>query len=432
MSTLKKFTLMNFSMAVANVFSLLVSILVSRTLGPSGKGEYSAAIAITEIIIYLLLLGLGNGILYCASKRPSERKEIFFLASAISTILGILGTAAVLVLALLKNPVSKNIQTQTLLAISPIPLIAITYSNLRYLLFAIQRYSLVNLLNALAPFLQLLFLLALVLSRKISVFYAILAYVLSNLVVMFVQQLYIYKEVGIRFSFKKSLLADLFSIGLKSYLISLMTYIILRSDLIILNSIKGNYETGLYSVSAALAGKMLLITSPLYYILSPQVMQDPKSKLEHQLKISRHLFLLLILLLLIADVLYIPAVSILYGKQFIPSFTAFIILNPGIVFLGLIDVFSPYFLSKKYPPAAIYSPLTAALTNIALNLILIPKWGFLAAAATSSVSYMLYFLLLILKIKKAEEILIREALLIKPHELKEFLLRIANYLKKSR
>lgn len=419
MSVLKKFTAMNFSIGLANIILLIISILISRSLGPSGKGEYSAALTLSEILIYLLLLGLGNGILFSASKRQSEKSKIAFVSTVLSIFLGLLGTALILFLVFIDDPLTKNIKINSLICVSLLPAIAIPISNLRHLLYAEGRLKEINLMTIFNPVIQLVLILLLLTTKSMNVTNALIAYVATNFLIFIYQQFLIGKHTGYEPNFSREIIKEIFSISLKSYFISLMTFIIIRSDILLLNAIRGNYETGIYSVSAALAGKMLLITSPLYYILSPEVIRDVKGRLEQQLKISRHLVVFLAGLLLLADLLYKPAVNLLYGQKFVESFNSFLILNIGIIFLGLIDVFNPYFLSKKFPAISIIAPLIAALSNILLNLVFIPRYGHIAAAATSSLSYFLYYLLLSLYIRKKEKVSLREFLVINRKDLQE-------------
>ncbi|MCX8167141.1 MAG: polysaccharide biosynthesis C-terminal domain-containing protein [Candidatus Micrarchaeota archaeon] len=431
MSLIRKYTEINLSHIISSAISLIISIIISRILGPSGKGEYSAAITLSEIVIYLLLLGLGNGIIYVINKRPNEKPRIVFVTLVISLILGIVGTSVIILLNALKSPLTRNINDEVILSASFLPLVSILLSNSRYMLYAVQVYSPINRLTILGPLLNLILLLVFVFFGKLSVVVAIICHLLVNFFVLLVQLYLVENKIGFELKLTFDIMSELLSLSLKSYFISLMTFIILRSDILLLNALKGNYETGIYSVSAALAGKMLLLTSPLFYLLSPRVVRDPKKSLNQQLKISRHLVVFLIGILLIADILYIPAVKILYGAQFVPSFYSFLILNLGIVALGLIDVFSPYFLSHGYPKVAIFAPFLAAILNIFLNLIFIPYYGQFAAAASSTISYCTYYLILIVYLSKKENFSISESIIISKKEIKDFAYRIIGFVKKD-
>jgi O-antigen/teichoic acid export membrane protein len=204
-----------------------------------------------------------------------------------------------------------------------------------------------------------------------------------------------------------------------------MAYIIVRSDLVILNSIKGNYEVGIYSVAAALASKMLILTSPISNILAPRTIKEAEAQVEFILKVSRTLVFAMSLLLLIVDILYYPAVYVLYGKEFTKSMVPFLILNPGILFLSLSNTVYPYILSRGLPKISIIAPFSAATANIFLNIILIPYFGYNAAAFSSSLSYLIYYSLILRYFLKNERKKLRDAILPEKQEIAELLTRIA-------
>lgn len=408
MSFLRTFLESNASQLLSNVFQLITSILIARYLGPSGKGAYSSTIAIEEIILYLFLFGIGNGILYSASKRKSEIKKINFHASFLSIISGVLASGVIVLLSLTENPIVKNLNPVYLLLISPLPLIAIWFSNFNYFLMSQEKYRLVYFLSWFSSALQLVFIIFAIVLGKLNIYTAFIILISANAIPLLIQLAYAYRTFGISFGLNKEIIKEIFFISRKSYFISLMIYIIVRSDLIILNSIRGNYETGIYSISAALASKMLILTSPITAILAPKAIRDLKSQIEFQKKVFRNLLFFFTGLIVLADILYIPAVKILYGQQFVKSFSSFLILNPGILFFSLVNSISPYFLAKGIPLISLISPLASATLNIVLNLILIPYFGYNAAAFTSSLSYFLHFSLLTWYFIREEKVALRE------------------------
>ncbi len=404
MSFLRLFVETNSVQVISNIIQLITSIILARGLGATGKGAYSATQAILEIITYLFLFGLGTSILYAGSRYRDKKSVVAFLAAFFSFFTGIFAALAIIMLATTKNPVVSNLRPEYLLIVAPVALFAIFQSNLTYLLYSQEKYRQANLRIVISNIVMLIFFAVLYFSGKMTVKSALFATLAANIVSALFYLVVVVRQIGIEPVLDKVLIKQMLSLSLKSYLISLMGYIIVRSDLIILNSIKGNYETGIYSIAGALAGKFLLIGSSINTIISPRVIKDPESQFQFQLKATRILAFFMFFVIFLADILYYPAVYTLYGKEFTKSLVPFLILNPGIIALCLNSSLFPYFTSRGLPQISIFAPFTAATLNIVLNLILIPYFGYNAAAATSSLSYITQLIILAGYIIKKENV----------------------------
>jgi O-antigen/teichoic acid export membrane protein len=89
------------------------------------------------------------------------------------------------------------------------------------------------------------------------------------------------------------------------------------------------------------------------------------------------------------------AVVLLFGRAFEGAYPALLLLLPGFVCLALLSLLGQYFASRGFPFFLSLYWLLGFATNLSLNLLLIPRFGFLAAAASSSVAYALVFGLLL-------------------------------------
>lgn len=424
MSFLRLYAESNLLQIASYAVQLISSIILARALGPEGKGAYSAAIAIQEIVFYLFLFGIGNGILYAAAKKKEKAPEIAFQAILISLFNGTLSALVLILLGVFKNPLVRNLEPVFLFLVAPAALTAVFLSNLNYLLMGKEKIREAYFVNFLSSTIQCLLFVAAWALGWLNVFNALFLFSASNFLIAAIQFYLVVKKIGIKPAFSSEIIKEILFISRKAYLISLMSYIIVRSDLIILNSIRGNYEVGIYSVAAALASRMLILTSPISNILAPRTIKEPEAQVDFLLKVSRVLVFAMGLLLLFADILYYPAVYLLYGKEFVSSLIPFLILNPGILFLSLANTIYPYFLSRGLPKISLIAPLTAAAANIALNIILIPYFGYNAAAFTSSFSYLIHYFMLLSSFLKTEKRKLKEALIPGKEEIGEFFQRL--------
>jgi O-antigen/teichoic acid export membrane protein len=89
------------------------------------------------------------------------------------------------------------------------------------------------------------------------------------------------------------------------------------------------------------------------------------------------------------------AIVLLFGRAFERAYPALLLLLPGFACLALLSLLGQYFASRGFPLFLSGYWLLGFAANLSLNLLLIPRYGLMAAAASSSVTYALVFGLLL-------------------------------------
>jgi len=81
--------------------------------------------------------------------------------------------------------------------------------------------------------------------------------------------------------------------------------------------------------------------------------------------------------------------SAAFGERFLAAYNPMIWIICGIVALAYHVVLDNYFAGKGYPAVTVWSSGLALITNIGLNLFLIPKYGISGAAMSTCFAYVL-------------------------------------------
>ena len=89
------------------------------------------------------------------------------------------------------------------------------------------------------------------------------------------------------------------------------------------------------------------------------------------------------------------AILWVFGPPFTGAYPALVLLLPGFVALALQGLLGQYFASRGFPVFLSAYWLLGLIVNVALNLLLVPRFGLLAAAGSSSVAYGLVFSLML-------------------------------------
>ncbi len=195
--------------------------------------------------------------------------------------------------------------------------------------------------------------------------------------------------------FNRTLILDLFKYGAKlyagglighfqAYITNLLTVLYLAPSQVSFFAIARGY------------GQMIdRVPSALNTILFPQLSKtvDPKEAADVSARAFRMLLVLLIIVAVIAALLIYPAVSLMYGSEYLPLVVPFLILLPGIVISGATTPFMSYFMSINHPGLTVTMPILPLAIQVALALLIIPMWGPAGAALAFAVGLVLHSLI---------------------------------------
>ncbi|SEW42074.1 lipopolysaccharide biosynthesis protein [[Clostridium] fimetarium] len=191
--------------------------------------------------------------------------------------------------------------------------------------------------------------------------------------------------------------------------------ILSQSDRIMITSIVGADQAGIYSLVYNLSVITLVLGASLEGIWIPWFMINMKSNNIEIINkkvidyVNIMTYAMIILLLISDDLLKILAPQKYWsGIIIIPI----LILSSYIIFIYTLYVNIEHYYKKTVYIAI--NTLIAAVSNIILNFIFIPKFGFYAAAFTTLFSYILSFILHLIYAKKLERDLFPLKILVKP------------------
>lgn len=157
-------------------------------------------------------------------------------------------------------------------------------------------------------------------------------------------------------------------------------------DVLIVQSIRPSAEVGLYAVAVALAEILTLIPMAAGFILFPRASRG-KSNRGETTSINAVILVLTTLGALLIFALGPNVVSLMYGKDYGESLGPLRALLPGVCMLVPYQVLSAHFLGSGRLRFLVILTGVGALTNVALNLLLVPHLGATGAGLASSISY---------------------------------------------
>jgi O-antigen/teichoic acid export membrane protein len=369
---------------------LPVSVLIARQLGPAGRGVYAMGIAITGLGIQLTNLGLQSANTYHVARDRSLLPVL--VANSASIIVAIASTClSIAGLVLWVRPHWVAVDPVTVaVALAFIP-IGVAYLLLQGLLLGVQDsagYNRIELFTKLLGLGLVVALFGLLQPRATLVFAA----TQLPIVIGIVWGLYRLKIFSIRLRLTDSaILKSALAYGLRAQATCLFAFLLLRADLLMVQSLLGSEWTGQYSVAVSLADAVYLLPVAAGAILFSKLsaMGDAAEKWRQTKIVCGAVAVLMCGQILLAQLWAPRLISLVFGARFAPSAPAFLYLLPGIAALSIVSILSSYIGSERIPLWIPAVNCFAAVVNISLNVFLIPKYGIVGASLASTFAYTL-------------------------------------------
>jgi O-antigen/teichoic acid export membrane protein len=399
--------------------SFLAGILLARGLSVEDRGVMALVMAFPWTIASLMNLGLPQANIYLLGREKFAPGTI--LASALTAALALGALAFLAMFALRETALGTLLRGLPreyylpLLALVPLLLVdGVLLSILR----ARQRFDLFN-LRRLANTLLLLagFTAALLVARG-SLSGVVWVYVAVTAALVGLNLLLTRRVVPVSLGLNMQFTGSSVRFGLKSYLQNLFGALNYRLDIYLLAFFLAPEQVAYYAIAVSVVEVAWYIPNTVGLVLFPRLTSAPFGEI-HAItaRVCRSTVaatLVITVLIGMAGWLLVP---VIYGEAYHASVTPLLILMPGVVFMAIYKVLTRNFTSRDRQQVSILGAFLAMLSNVGLNLIFIPLWGVAGAAFSSTLSYSLAGILLLVFFIRETGLSLSEILLPRPSEL---------------
>ncbi len=382
---------------------IFTSVVAARILGPTGLGQYTVAAAISAVGVQFGNMGLNTSNTYAVSRNPELLPALLANSLLVSCLIGGAGASLAGFFFALRPALAPVNGLLVVLSLVWIPVGLAQYLT-QSLLVGVQETRAYNQIELTKKVLALLLIGLLIVRQNITpetVFMAGLIALVTSLILSLSR---LWRILPKRPTPSLSLFEWNFGMGAKAYLAVFFAFLVLRLDLVMVKYMLGAEQAGYYSIAATFADYVLLLPAAVAMILFPKLssMLDPVQKLRFAGKVTLGTGVLLLLLLALTGILAKPVVQMMFGTQFLPAVGAFVLLLPGILFLGIQTVMVQFLNSMGFPLSVVIAWFFSCLLNIGMNLWAIPKYGIRGASVVSSICYALISLLVLTIIRKGK------------------------------
>jgi len=186
---------------------------------------------------------------------------------------------------------------------------------------------------------------------------------------------------------------EMIKYGFPIAIVNITTWMLSLSDRYILEFFRGSHEVGLYSASYVVSEKTIFVIASIFMMAEGPLainMWENENKENNQgfrNKITRYYLMVAFPAAMGLSVLAKPAINILTASGYHSGYIIVPWVAFGAFLVGIDHRFSYIFAFYKRTDLNMYCVLSAALLNIGLNILFIPKYGYIAAAITTFISY---------------------------------------------
>lgn len=367
-----------------SLLSFVIGMITARYLGPSNYGLISYAASITAFFLPIMQLGLKNTIVQEFISTPQREGRIIGTSLVLNGLSAVLCVLCITVFSLVSNPGEPETT-----------LVCFLYSlTLVFQAGEITQYWFQSKLLSKYPSLAALAAYVLVSAYKVYILFSgkpiawfALTHVLEAMVVSLILYL-IYRRMGQqRLGFSFRLARELFSRSRYYISSGLMVVIFQQTDRIMLKLMLGQAETGFYSAAITCIGITGFVFSAVIDTARPLILEARKESGQLFEKRLITLFSLVtamsVLQSLSMTVLAHPIISILYGREYLPAVPVLQIAVWYVTFGYYGVVRNIWILGEGKQSYLWIINLSGAVVNVAVNYLLIPRFGACGAAAAS-------------------------------------------------
>lgn len=383
------------SKGLALFSGFIVSILYARLLGAEGKGIITALMVFPQLIVTIGRMGLKRSIALSIGKKLYKETEIY---SASFLIWIGTSTVSMLVVALYYFNFLSDDYPHILFYIF-ILMIPFQYFENYVEGFFEGNYEIVgiNVLRNAERMAEIVALVTLVGFFSLGITGAAITKVFIYIVTSFIGIIYL-KRLYNHFTLdvNKEAFKFLIKEGMKYSIPFFLITIIYKVDILILERMVSSSAVGIYSVGVAVAQLIWQVPTAINVVLYSATLKTKKSE-DAVKRTTRLLRILTPFLILGGLTLFVVAdlfVAILYGQEFLEAGSIIRILLPGIMVVVYSKIIHADVQGQGDPLFVVKPFIVAVVTNIVLNLILIPIYSIQGAALASTISYILETLII--------------------------------------
>jgi len=374
------------------VINTITGVIIARKLGPSGRGELTATLAIVQTTGWLASMGGRAAISFHHSQNPEEGGRLmtsWLLAAVPLSLVTILGAELLL-------PTLFGAQSAEAIHVAQIyaPLIIVNVASVVFIgiLLGDQRFLAYNVVRILIPGVTVLGYVAFLAAGDLTVVTALIANGAALVVSTVASAIICLNRHGLERP-SRSLLKTTIWYGVRAHGGDIAGFVSARLDLLIIPAFLSATSVGLYSVATNVGSIIASLTATIAVFALPIAARDINHAARTVIRAFQVTLLIGGTMALVLVVIGEFAIKLVYGNDFAGAAPPLRVLLPGemleaatvVLLAGMLAANRPFLSTVAYAPSAILT--------IGGLLIFLQSGGIMAAATVTTCAYTISFVI---------------------------------------
>lgn len=365
------------------VLAFVVGLLTARYLGPNNYGLINYAATYTSFFASFCTLGINSVIVKNFVDHPDEEGETVGSAIILRTISSVLSVVMMMCITFIADNGEKT--TNIVVFLCGIGVVFQVMDTLDYWFQSRLESKYSAFATVISYTVVSIYKVWLLVTGKSVEWFAVSTSI-DYLVVAIILLIVYKKRNGPRFSCSMRKAKELFKSSYHFILAGLMVSIYGSTDKFMLKQLLNEAEVGYYSTAVSLCNTWVFLLTAIIDSLYPVILQSFNNKELFERKnkqLYSIVFYISVSVSIMFSVLATPVVRILYGKAYIAAAAPLRIITWYTAFSYLGVARNAWIVSYNKQNYLKYLYIGAAITNVVLNVIMIPLWGASGAAFAS-------------------------------------------------
>ncbi|MBA1200270.1 oligosaccharide flippase family protein [Pseudomonas capeferrum] len=395
------------------------NVLLARILGPSERGLFALLSSLPEMISAATSGGLNSAVGYQAAK---QRPMGLLLTQVLVYGCMLAGTLTLICVVLVREYGTELEVTIQLGMLAWLLLLAVPMTVLKSGLLTLHNasggvvaFNALRLTESLAPL--VLFLAMFWMWRDHALEAAVVSWLAGICVVLMMGLWWLGRGRSIALCWDRAGQRELLTYSARSHPDVLFQQMILRSDYLFIGAILGSTALGHYAMASAAAELLLIVPEAVTTPLMKRLLQQDAGMDKITPLALRLTATVMIGACLAMAVIGEWLIVTLFGAEYQPAYTALLALLPGLLGLCYASILRLDLLGKNRPGAVSMMMGAGATINLVLNLFLIPHYGIVGAAISSSIAYLVVTAAMLTLYCRLSEVPLWRTLIILPSDL---------------
>ena len=370
--------------------SMATGIILARKLGPHDRGILALVLLLPSTVITVAKFGITQANVYFINREQYSASKVASNATSLALILSVIScTICWWMRDRLFATVLPGVEPWALaLALVRVPMLLLD-DYLYGVLQATGHFKLYNARLILSEALRVALVVVALLVLHMGLFATVVIYTLVTLVNIVWLVVSMYREIpfSLRIDFK--LLKGQLEFGAKSYIQTLTSHLLLRIDVYMVAALlKNPAEAAFYSLALRFTEMVLEIPQAVGLVLYPRLAALEEQEIYRlTAQACRRTLLLSGSGAFVIGFAGPWLITLWYGKAYAPAGAPLPWAAVGVVAMSIFVILTRAFTSRHRQQVNIAAGMIALVSNVVLNLFLIPSMGIVGASMATAISY---------------------------------------------